>query len=107
MDSFRQAMLLGLGAISVTKEKAEEIIDVLVKLGEIEMKDRAATVEQLLKEAERRKSELEGKVSASVRKVMTEAGLPTQKDLKTILKRLDDMEKAISKPRSRRRGKKI
>lgn len=96
MDAMRKAMLSGLGALSLTKEKAEEIIDDLVIRGEMSEKDRTAMVEQLLKGVQMQKEELQGKVTSSVRKAMTDIGLPTQKDLKSVLRRLDAIEKAIS-----------
>jgi polyhydroxyalkanoate synthesis regulator phasin len=106
MDSIREAMYLGLGAISLTKKKAEEIIDDLVKRGEMSANNRAATVEQLLKEAELQKNAFEGKVTESVQKVMVDLGLPTQKDFDSILRRLDGMEKAIGTMKRTKRGKK-
>jgi len=104
MDPIKKAMYLGLGAISLTKEKAEAIIDDLVKRGEVKEKDRTAMLEKLLKEGEMQKNELEGKISASVQKVMTSIGLPTQKDFKNILKRLDGIEKAIGSPNDVKKG---
>jgi len=104
MDTIKKTMLLGLGAISLTKEKAEGIIDDLVKRGEVKEKDRTVMLEKLLKEGEMQKNELEGKISASVQKVMTSIGLPTQKDFKNILKRLDGIEKAIGSPNDVKKG---
>ena len=106
MDTIKKTMLLGLGAISLTKEKAEGIIDDLVKRGEVKEKDRTVMLEKLLKEGEMQKNELEGKISASVQKVMTSIGLPTQKDFKNILKRLDGIEKAIGSPNDVKEGTK-
>lgn len=106
MDTIRKAMYLGLGAISLTKEKAEGIIDDLVKRGEVKEKDRTTVLGRMLKEGEMQKNELEGKVAASVRKVMTDMGLPTQKDFKNILKRLDGIEKAVGTPNSVKEGTK-
>ena len=104
MDTIKKTMLLGLGAISLTKEKAEGIIDDLVKRGEVKEKDRTVMLEKLLKEGEMQKNELEGKISASAQKVMTSIGLPTQKDFKNILKRLDGIEKAIGSPNDVKKG---
>ncbi len=104
MDPIKKAMYLGLGAISLTKDKAEGIIDDLVKRGEVKEKDRIKLVEKLLKEGETQKKEFEGKVATSVQKVMTTIGLPTEKDFKNVLKRLETIEKAISTPNSVKEG---
>jgi polyhydroxyalkanoate synthesis regulator phasin len=95
MNTMRKAMLFGLAALSLTKEKAEEIIDDLVKRGEMSEKDRGAMVEKLLKEAETQKGVIEEKVSALAQKIMTDMGVLTQKDLKNILKRLDGIERKV------------
>jgi polyhydroxyalkanoate synthesis regulator phasin len=95
MDSMKKAMYLGLGALSLTKEKAEALADDLVKRGEMKAKDREKMVEQLLKEGKTQKGVVEEKVSALVQKTMGEMGLPTRKEFKSIVKRLDGIEKAI------------
>lgn len=104
MDPIKKAMYLGLGAISLTKEKAEGLIDDLVKRGEVREKDRSKMLEKLLKEGETQKNELEGKITSSVQKAMTSMGLPTQTDFKNVLKRLESIEKAISTPSSVKEG---
>ena len=106
MDPIKKAMYLGLGAISLTKEKADGIIDDLVKRGEVKEKDREKILQKLLKEGESQKNELEAKIASSVEKAMNGMGLPTQKDFKNILKRLDGIEKAISSPNDVKEGTK-
>ena len=106
MDTFKKSMYLGLGALSLTKEKAEAIADDLVKRGEMKAKDQGKMVEQLLKEGKTQKGMLEEKVSAVVQKTMADMGLPTQKEFKNIMKRLDGIEKAIKTPESVKEGTK-
>ncbi|MBT9141397.1 MAG: hypothetical protein DDT30_01989 [Dehalococcoidia bacterium] len=96
MDIIKKAMLLGLGVISLTKEKAEEFVDDLIKRGEVTREERFKIVDKLLKEAEKQKEELFGKISETVQKVITDLGLPTKKDLDKISKRLEAIEKRIS-----------
>jgi len=96
MDVIRKAMLLGLGLFSLTKEKAEELVDDLIKRGEVTKEERFKIVGKLLKEAEKQEEELFGKISETVQKVITDLGLPTKKDLDEISKRLEAIEKRIS-----------
>lgn len=106
MDTIKKSMYLGLGALSLTKEKAEAMADDLVKRGEMSVKDREKMVQQLLKEGKAQKGMIEEKVSAAVQKTMTDMGIPTQKDFKNIVKRLDGIEKAIKTPQSVKEGTK-
>lgn len=96
MDIIKKAMLLGLGVISLTKEKAEELVDDLIKRGEVTREERFKMVDKLLKEAEKQEEELFGKISETVQKVITDLGLPTKKELDEISKRLEEIEKRIS-----------
>lgn len=52
MKAINNAILAGLGAISLTREKAEEIVDTLIKKGELARGDRKMAVEDLITKAE-------------------------------------------------------
>ena len=99
-------MYFGLGALSLTKEKAETIADDFVKRGEMKEKDRGKIVKQLLQEGKTQKRLVEEKVSTVAQKAMVDMGLPTQKDFKNILRRLDGIEKAINTPNTGKEGTK-
>ena len=88
MNPFRKAVLATLGAISLTKAEAEEIVDDLVARGEIDQMNRSEMVERLLKEAETQKNEVEKKILGAVGKSFGDLGLSTQKDIKDIEERL-------------------
>lgn len=50
--AFHNVMLAGLGALDLTREKAEEIIDALIKRGELSKTDRKHAIEELIEKAE-------------------------------------------------------
>jgi polyhydroxyalkanoate synthesis regulator phasin len=106
MDPIKKAMYLGLGAISLTRVKAEELIDELIKQKETTEKEREGLVDHLVKEGRAQKNALERKVSESVRKAVTDLGLPTRKEFETIVNRLDSIEKSVGTTKQVKRGKK-
>ena len=106
MDPMKKAMYLGLGALSLTRTKAEEFVDELIKQGESTEKERTILVDRLVKEGQAQKNALEGKVSESVRKAVNDLGLPTRKEFETIVTRLDGIEKTIGTLKQEKRGKK-
>ena len=106
MDPIMKALSMGLGALSVTKEKADEVIADLVKRGEMSETEGTQLVDRLLKGAERRQKEVEGKVAATVRKVLSDTGLPTRQDFQSLARRLDGIEKAMGRARKGKRGAK-
>lgn len=96
MDIIKKAMFFGLGLLSLTKEKAEEFVDDLIKRGELSRKEKFKMVDKLLKEAERQEEELVQRINSSIHKIITDLGLPTKKDIDGISKRLEEIEKKIS-----------
>ena len=98
MDIIRRAVLLGLGVISLTKEKAEEVVDDLVKRGEVASGERFKAVDTLLKEVDKQEKEIEHKIAGTVQKVVADMGLPTKKDLEEIANTLKKIENKISFP---------
>ncbi|HEX2965205.1 MAG TPA: hypothetical protein VHO84_05445 [Syntrophorhabdaceae bacterium] len=92
MDILRKVLLMGIGALSLTREKAEQITDDLVKRGEIASTERHRTIDVLLKETERQEKELQKRINTSVEKALTDIGIPTRKDfeeLKDILRQIE------------------
>jgi polyhydroxyalkanoate synthesis regulator phasin len=106
MDPIKKAMYLGLGAISLTREKAEALVDELIKQNETTEKERAGLVDHMVKEGQAQKNALQGKVSEWVQKTVTELGLPTRKEFETIENRLDGIEKTVGTLKQAKRGKK-
>jgi polyhydroxyalkanoate synthesis regulator phasin len=104
MDILRKTMLLGLGLISLTKEKAEGMVDDLVKRGEVASEDRFKAVEGLLKEAEKQEEEFTRKITKSIHKVIGDLGLPTRKDMDEVLKALRDIEKRLPSSEEKKTG---
>ena len=104
MDIIRKTMLLGLGLISLTKEKAEGVVDDLVKRGEVASEDRYKVVDSLLKEAEKQEEEFTRKMTKSVQKVVADLGLPTKKDMDEVLKTLKSIEARLPSADDRKIG---
>jgi len=97
MDFLKKAMLLGLGAVALTREKAEELVDELVKLGQVTKEEKSKMVNDMLKDAEKQEKVLAEKLTGAVQKMVPELGLTTKKDMEEISKRLDKIEKRLAK----------
>jgi polyhydroxyalkanoate synthesis regulator phasin len=104
MDIIRKTVLLGLGVISLTKEKAEGMVDELVKRGEVASHDRYKAVDGLLKEAEEQEEKFTRKMTHTVHKVMTDLGVPTKKNFDEVLKTLKSIEQKLSSTNEKKSG---
>lgn len=96
MEMIKKAMLLGLGVMSLTREKAQDVVDDLIKRGEVSKDERFPMVDKLLKEAEKHEEELTAKINERVQNVIAKMGLATKKDLEDISRRLEEIGKRLS-----------
>ncbi len=92
-DLFKKGVLMGLGAVTITKEKAEQIVDELVKKGEVAKDKRPQAVQDLLKKAEEQEKALFDKITAEVNKALAKLDIPTKEDLKKLEKKIDALKK--------------
>ncbi|MCK5019510.1 MAG: hypothetical protein KAS32_20795 [Candidatus Peribacteraceae bacterium] len=76
----KKAILAGLGALSLTRGKAEEIAKDLIKQGELAKTGEAKFVKDLMGWAEESKVAVEKKVEVVVKKVLPKLDVPTRKE---------------------------
>lgn len=93
VDLLKKVILAGLGAFAITKEKAEEIVDELIKKGELTEDKRLKTVQDLLDKAREQEDALNAKVAATVKNVLEKLDLPTRKDIARLEKKIDQLIK--------------
>lgn len=94
MSILKNAILASIGALQVTKEKAEKIIDELIKKGELDKSERKKAVMQMLKKADKSTAEFRKKVSAEASRVQKDVS-SFVKDMK--LAKLSDFKKLETK----------
>jgi len=103
MSILKNTILASIGAFEVTKAKAEQIVDDLIKKGELNKSDRKKAVMEMLEKTEKSTAKWKdkvvaesSKVQASVSKAVNDLKLVKQADLAKIEKKLDKLTKAIA-----------
>ncbi len=99
-EIMKKAVNLGFGAMLVTKENANELIEEMVRKGEIQKDETLAQVKETLKKILPSKEEIETRTEELVEKILHKLDIPTrhelqemQKKLEAILKELETKEK--------------
>ena len=102
MSVLKNTILASIGVIQVTREKAEKIIDDLIKKGELDKSDRKKAVMELLDRAEKSTSQLKDKLSRGAdrtqqefAKVVKSLNVAKQSDLKSLEAKVDKLTKAL------------
>jgi polyhydroxyalkanoate synthesis regulator phasin len=80
-ETLDKLMLAGLGAVSMTRERAQEIFDEYVAKGEVEKDARSGFVKDLVAASEKTRQDLEKLVDEQVEKAIRRMKLATQEDL--------------------------
>ena len=93
----QKALFAGLGAVALTKEKAEELADELIKRGEAASEERPKIVEDLLGKAEETKKEWSGKVEKIVRETVEKLGIPAKTELDALSRKIDALTAEVKK----------
>lgn len=88
-ETLDKIFLAGLGAMSMTKERAEQIFDEYVEKGKAKREEKSGFVKELLDTAAKSRADLEKIISEQVRKALSQLPLATKDDLKRIEEKLD------------------
>ncbi|MGB7062010.1 MAG: polyhydroxyalkanoate synthesis regulator DNA-binding domain-containing protein [Candidatus Zixiibacteriota bacterium] len=97
MDFFKKSVLFGLGVFDLTREKAEKIVDEMIKRGEMAQSDKAKAVKELLKGHDERMDKLKKKIDESVEKVTAKVKGKDKEELAKLHKKMDELTKIVEK----------
>ena len=94
-DIIKKAINLGYGALIMTKENVEELMDEMVKKGEIKKDEAKAQVREVFNKILSSKKEIELKIEEIVEKVLHKLDIPTRKELQQMEKKLEEIIKRL------------
>ena len=90
-ETLDKMMLAGLGAISMTRERAEKIFDEYVSRGKIEKENKTGFVKAVMDAADKNRDELEKLIAKQVRETVEHLNLPTRDDLQRLEQKIDQL----------------
>jgi len=90
-ETANKMFLAGLGALSMTRERAETIFEEYVHRGEAERGQQAGFVKDMMDTAEKARADLEQIIGKQVHQVVTSMDLVTREDLARVEAKLDEL----------------
>jgi len=90
-ETLDKMMLAGLGALSLTRERAEKIFDEYVNKGQAARETRSGFVKEVMDSADRTRSELEKLVSKQVQQTVDNLQLAGKADIQRLEQKLDQL----------------
>jgi len=92
-ETIDRLFLAGLGAASMTKERAEKIFDEYVARGKAEKDQKQGFVKDVMEHAQKTKDELEKVISEQTKKAIANLSVATREDIKRLEAKLDQLLK--------------
>lgn len=99
-ELFKKTMLAGIGA----QEKAKELIDELVKAGELSKSDAAAIVKEWTSKAEQGTKDMDVKMKDVAESTLSKLNIASRDDLQTLEKKIQSLTARIAKLELEREG---
>ena len=96
-DLLRKALSLGFGALLVSKDKIEDVVNELVKKGELGQEEGKNLVNELIEKGEASVNEVEAKIEKMVKSVTEKLDLPTRKELNEIKSEIEQIKEKLNK----------
>ncbi len=84
IDTF---LSLGIGALSMTRERAQKVVDDLVKKGEVRLEESKSLIDKMTSRGEEERAELRKLIEEELKRART--GIATRKDIEELSAKID------------------
>ncbi len=96
-DLLKKVVSLGFGALVVSKDKIEDVVNEFVKKGELGQEEGKNLVNELIEKGEASVNEVEVKIEKMVKSVTEKLDLPTRKELNEIKSEIEQIKEKLNK----------
>jgi len=93
LELIRKTLLAGVGLVAISREKAQRIIEPLVKKGQLSEKEGKKILNELVRKTEQVRKSLEKTTDGIVRKTLSKMDIPTKQDYVKLSRRIEKLEK--------------
>ena len=84
MDIFKEAVEMGLGALVLTREKAEKISNDLVKKGKLKEREGATLLEEMIKKGKVEEKAIEASIAKIVDTALSKLNVANKADIRRL-----------------------
>lgn len=95
-EIIKKCFLLGLGAASITKAKAEKIVRELAKKGAVNKKDSRQLVRRVLEMANKERIRVQGLAKKEANRIIKKGEFISRGEAKKLKNRISNLEKRLS-----------
>ncbi|HPF21175.1 MAG TPA: hypothetical protein PLC88_07525 [Syntrophomonas sp.] len=97
MDMFEKLINLGVGAFSITKEKAEKLLDEMEERGDINREEAKKTVDNIIKKGEEQRDQFRNMIREEIEKHKSEHASSHKERIADLEARIQKLEEMLNK----------
>jgi polyhydroxyalkanoate synthesis regulator phasin len=101
-----KSLLLGLGVLTLTRDKVVQFVNRMVEEGEVKPEEAAGIVDRLVTRGEEEREELRKMVERELDRVRTGMPLASRKDIEELSHKIDDLAARIDELAGQKAAKK-
>lgn len=91
----RKVLLAGVGAVALTQEEVEKVVNRLVERGEIAEKDGKKLVREVMEKRKKEAKKAEDELDKRMAEVMDRMNVPTKKDIEDLSAKITALTKKV------------
>ena len=95
MSMMKKALFFGLGALSITREKAEKVFAEMAEKGDITRDEAKKFVDEAIKKGEEEKSELRNMIREEFGEMKKDFSMVARSELEALEARIKDLEQRL------------
>jgi polyhydroxyalkanoate synthesis regulator phasin len=86
-----KSMLLGLGVLTLTRDKVKQFVDKMVEEGEVKPEEAPSIIDKLVTRGEEEREEIRKLVHQELEKVRASLPLVSRKDIEDLSRKIDEL----------------
>ncbi|MEE8185057.1 MAG: hypothetical protein V3T96_01485 [Thermodesulfobacteriota bacterium] len=96
VDIFKKAALMGIGMMSLTEDKARELIEEMEKRGEVSSKEGRELIDKLFSKVDEERKTAEEKLKSALKNYLSKMNIATKQEVLRLEKKIRSLEKKIT-----------
>lgn len=96
-----KALYFGLGLVNLTREKAEAVVEDLIRRGEVEREESKRWVDDLVEKGQQQRDEVTNFLEQEMERLMQKLRVPARSDLANLENRVQKLEERVNRLENR------
>jgi len=105
-DLLEKTLLLGLGVLTLTREKVKQAVDRLVERGEVKPEEAPSVIDRLVARGEEEREELRRLVRQELDKIHISMPLASRKDIEGLSQKIEELAARVEELAGKKPAKK-